>query len=106
MDSHCQHVESAQQCRGGCAGRHAVCRRRERRHQLPELYGAVQSQDQHLGRSGPHEHTQVSVQGQVFWLLDDETQVKTHPLMMWQFFEATLIHERVKVIMSFAVRTV
>lgn len=64
MDSHCQHAESAQQCWGGRAGRHAVCCRRQRRHQLLELRGAVQPQDKHLGGSGSHEHTQVSLHPQ------------------------------------------
>lgn len=71
MDSHCQHAESAQQCRGGRAGRHAVCRRRQRWHQLPELCGAVQPQGQHLGGSGPHEHTQVSLHPQLILVQTD-----------------------------------
>lgn len=65
MDGHCQHVESAQQRRGGRAGRDAVRRGRKRRHQLPELGGAVQPQDQHLGSSFTHEHTQVSLKQRV-----------------------------------------
>lgn len=59
VDGHCQHAEPTQQRWGGRAGRHALCRRRQRRHQLPQLCGTIQPQDQHLGRGGPHEHTQV-----------------------------------------------
>lgn len=60
VDRHRQHVESTQQCRGGRARRHALRRRRQWWHQLPELSGALQPQDQHLGRSCRHEYTQVS----------------------------------------------
>lgn len=60
VDRHRQHVEPTQQCRGGRARRHALRRRRQWWHQLPELSGALQPQDQHLGRSCRHEYTQVS----------------------------------------------
>lgn len=86
MDGHRQHAEPAQQCGGGCAGRHAVCGRGERRHQLPELSGAIQPKDQHLGRSRPHEHTQVSQQLEP--LLAQVLQTSLSPVTF-----KTLMHE-------------
>lgn len=73
MDSHRQHAESPQQRRGGRAGRHAVRRRRQRRNQLPQLSGAVQPQDKHLGGRRPHEYPKVSLQRSlsVFGLAND-----------------------------------
>lgn len=63
LDGHRQHAESPQQRRGGRVGRHALRRRGQRRHQLPQLGGAVQPQDQHLGGRRPHEYSQVGLFG-------------------------------------------
>lgn len=73
VDGHCQHAEPTQQRWGGRAGRHAVCRRRQWRHQLPQLCGEIQPQDQHLGRGGPHEHTQVGATSNLILLSPENT---------------------------------
>lgn len=68
VDGHCQHAEPTQQRWGGRAGRHALCRGRQWRHQLPQLCRTIQPQDQRLGRGGPHEHTQVGALSNVILL--------------------------------------